>query len=325
MTTQRDEYDSPWKEALNVYFPNFLSFFFPDIYEDIDWAREYEFLDTELRQVMRDDEIGAREADKLVKVWRLDGSETFVLIHIEVQGKAQTDFAERMYVYNSRIFGLYRQKVVSLAILADDRESWRPTEYRYTMWGGEVLLKFLTVKLLDYQNQWATLEASVNPFAVLVRAHLKTQATRQKPQERLEWKVSIVKSLYQRGYNRSEIRQLFRLIDWMMALPENFELGFEQEIQLYEEENQMPYVTSIERRAQAKGMILKGREDIIDVLQIRFQEVPSKLARAINKIEDEEQLKTLHRQAVTIGSLAEFEQAIALLTASAPGETPTAS
>ncbi len=86
----------------------------------------------------------------------------------------------------------------------------------------------------------------------------------------------------------------------------------------------MPYVTSIERRAQAKGMILKGREDIIDVLQIRFQEVPGKLARSINKIEDEEQLKTLLRQAVTIGSLAEFEQAIALLTASA-GETPTAS
>ncbi|MCL1472715.1 hypothetical protein [Argonema antarcticum] len=72
----------------------------------------------------------------------------------------------------------------------------------------------------------------------------------------------------------------------------------------------MRYVTSIERLAREEGMIEKGREDIIDVLQIRFEDLPGELVQEINQIEDVEQLKTLHRQAVTIGSLAEFQDAI---------------
>jgi hypothetical protein len=44
------DYDSPWKEMLEGYFPDFMVFFFPEAYEDIDWARGYESLDKELQQ-----------------------------------------------------------------------------------------------------------------------------------------------------------------------------------------------------------------------------------------------------------------------------------
>jgi hypothetical protein len=46
---------------------------FSEAYAGIDWARGYEFLDKELQQVVRDAELGRRLADKLVKVWRVDG------------------------------------------------------------------------------------------------------------------------------------------------------------------------------------------------------------------------------------------------------------
>jgi hypothetical protein len=39
------DFDSPWKEALERYFPEFLAFFFPAAHADIDWRRGYEFLD----------------------------------------------------------------------------------------------------------------------------------------------------------------------------------------------------------------------------------------------------------------------------------------
>ena len=39
------DFDSPWKEALEVYFQAFLALFFPDIHGDIDWSRGFEFLD----------------------------------------------------------------------------------------------------------------------------------------------------------------------------------------------------------------------------------------------------------------------------------------
>ena len=43
-----DDYDSPWKDILERYFPPFMAFFFPEAHADIDWSKGYESLDTEL-------------------------------------------------------------------------------------------------------------------------------------------------------------------------------------------------------------------------------------------------------------------------------------
>ena len=45
MSDATDNYDSPWKEALEHFFPDFLAFFFPDAYGDIDWRQGYTLLD----------------------------------------------------------------------------------------------------------------------------------------------------------------------------------------------------------------------------------------------------------------------------------------
>ncbi|MEH2052360.1 hypothetical protein [Nostoc sp.] len=71
MTEQLTDYDSPWKEVIELYFPRFLflEFFFTQAYAEIDWTRPYEFLDTELQQLEPDAEIGRRLVDKVAKVW----------------------------------------------------------------------------------------------------------------------------------------------------------------------------------------------------------------------------------------------------------------
>nr|VFK12400.1 MAG: hypothetical protein BECKLPF1236B_GA0070989_103428 [Candidatus Kentron sp. LPFa] len=94
----RDDYDSPWKEALEHYFPEFLALFFPVIHAGIDWSRRHEFPDKELQKIVRDAQLGRRYADKLVKVWTLAGREAWILIHVEVQGQPEPDFDERMYI-----------------------------------------------------------------------------------------------------------------------------------------------------------------------------------------------------------------------------------
>jgi len=88
MTTDtQDDYDSPWKEALERYLPDFLALLFPQAYAGIDWSKGYEFLDTELQQIVRDAELGRRLADKLVRVVDTEGQEDWLLIHLEIQGK----------------------------------------------------------------------------------------------------------------------------------------------------------------------------------------------------------------------------------------------
>jgi len=177
---------------------------------------------------------------------------------------------------------------------------------------------FPAVKLLDYRERMGELEENSNPFAVIVTAHLTTQETRGDGTGRYEGKLRIAKSLYRRGYGRQDILELFRLIDWMVNLPEAAEQEFKKEIQDFEEENQMPYITSVERLARqeglslgisqgiAEGIIQKGREDVLEVLEVRFQDVPTEIIRKINEIQDPALLKTLHRQAIALGSVEQF-------------------
>ena len=44
------DHDSPWKEALELRFPEFLALLFPDVSALIDWQREVTFLDKELQK-----------------------------------------------------------------------------------------------------------------------------------------------------------------------------------------------------------------------------------------------------------------------------------
>ena len=76
--TPADDYDNPWKDMLAHAFPECMAFYFPDAYRQIDWSREHSFLDTELRRVVRDAELGKRGADVLVRVTRNDGAEQWV-------------------------------------------------------------------------------------------------------------------------------------------------------------------------------------------------------------------------------------------------------
>ena len=250
-----DDYDSPWKEALERYLPDFLALLFPQAHAGIDWSQGYEFLDKELQQVVRDAELGRRLADKLVRVVDTDGQEDWLLIHIEVQGDPDADLAERLFVYNYRIYDRHRRPVVSLAVLADERADWRPDRFGWQRWGCEVGIRFPSVKLLDYRPRWAELETSTNPFAVVIQAHLKTQETRQLPEERYRVaKLALAKSLYRRGWGRDDILELFRFIDWMLRLPEELEERLWSEIQTYETVEHMPYVTSVERIGIRKGI-----------------------------------------------------------------------
>ncbi len=308
MTETQANYDSPWKEALEEYFEAFLAFFFPQAHSEIDWEYGYEFLEQELQQIVGEAELGTRFVDKLVKVWKETGEETWVLIHIEIQSQVDSKFTQRMYTYNYRIFDRYNKQVASFAVLGDSQKSWRPKEYSYELWGSRASLEFPIVKLLDYETNWSELEASDNPFAVMVMAHLRTQASTQNPEARLQWKLRLIRMLYEKGYSRENIINLLRLLDWMMTLPKELEIACKAEIRQYEEQP-MPYITTFERF----GMLENQRENIIEVLETRFGEVPTDFITRINEIgdiEDMSGLKALFKQALTINSLKEFEQVL---------------
>jgi hypothetical protein len=306
-TPPQTEFDSPWKQILQLYFADFMLFFFPQAHGEIDWSRGFEFLDKELAQVVRDAELGQRFADKLVKVYRSGGEESWILAHIEVQSQEETDFPRRMFVYNYRIFDRYDRSVASLAVLGDENINWRPSQFGYSLFGCTVDFQFPVIKLIDYQQRLSELEANRNPFATVVMAHLAAVRTRSDRLQRKQSKLALVRRLYEQGLGREAVLNLLAFIDWMLTLPLDLEREFRREVEQLEEEQRMQYVTSFERIARIESL-LKG---ISLGLKLKFGSQGQNLLPEIEQIEDVSLLESILEAidtANTVDELRSFYQ-----------------
>jgi hypothetical protein len=113
-----------------------------------------------------------------------------------------------------------------------------------------------------------------------------------------------VRNLYERGFSAKDVRELFRVIDWMMELPPALVNVFWQEMDKIQEERRMPYVTSIERLALRRGMC----EGIESLLRVRFGDEGLKLMPEIREIHEEETLRAVLKALETATQLDEVRR-----------------
>lgn len=255
-----DDYDTPWKDALTRYFPEFVAFYFPEAYRQIDWSAPCIFLEQELAQVTRDARTGSRRVDKLVRVTRADGAQECVFVHVDVQGHYDQEFAERVFVYNYRIYDRYRRPVASLAVLADGNAHWKPESFGYQLFGCEMGIRFPYVKLNDYAALLPQLVQEQNVFGLVTAAHLLTQQTKGRHVKRHALKWHLTRMLYERNWDKQRVVDLFNIIDWMMQIPPSLQAQLMRDIAMLERKKKMTYLSSFERRGLEKGLE-KGRQE----------------------------------------------------------------
>jgi len=268
--------------------------------------------------------------DKLVRVGLRDGSQATLLIHIEFQNQFDPDLADRLYMYNVGIYSRIRQPVLTLAVLGDADSGWRPDHFGYSYGGFETRMQFPIAKLLDYEQRWSELEASKNPFAVIVMAHLKTLATMNQLETRLEWKLRLAKDLFASNYNETRIQQLIEFIDWLMVLDDLREKTFDTALHQYEEESGMQTISPYQRRFIAKGRqegrlegleegklegklegLLEGTQKaVLVVLALHFSPIPGDVVESIRKTTDVVALTRLLSFAAEVSTLEEFRAAL---------------
>lgn len=230
-----------------------MAFFFTELGTQIDWTRRPCFRDKELAAIGFGGAADCMVADKLIEVCLRDGSTRWVLIHIEVQAQRDLTLASRIFDYNYRISREHRQRVASLVLLADEDANWRPCAFHDELLGTSLTFTFATAKLLDYADRIEDLQASHNLFALVTLAHLRTQQARHDPNALYAAKWQLTKLLFQHGRKKRRIIVLFKVLNWMMVLPEPHQQRYWQAVHKLEKERKMEWITPLEQSFMDKG------------------------------------------------------------------------
>jgi hypothetical protein len=120
-------------------------------------------------------------------------------------------------------------------------------------------------------------------------------------------KCKLVRLLHTHKRDRKLIRQLFRVIDWMMTLPPELETKLDHFIVALEEGQKMEYVTSIERVRSAR-ILQEGKSSMLSrLLQRRFGDLPPSAEERI-KSATAEQTEAWFDRAIDAQSLDEVFQ-----------------
>ena len=257
--------DLLWKGIIRELFPWFIQFFFENWRQEIDLGRGFEFLDKELEQILPDSEAKGRRADVLVKVFSPAGKEFWFLVHVEVQGYHDDDFALRMYTIQYRLFDRYQKPVAALAIFTDGRPDFHPQKFSYQCLSTVLNYQFGTYKLMDHPPV-TEFSKQINPFSLVMETawHGLNQG-KLKDEEALEMKAMLSRKLLESGFPKETIRGIFDFIKYYVSFEKkDFYLKFDETIEPMKNSANMTLREMIIEDARQEGMkegMEKGLEE----------------------------------------------------------------
>ncbi|GAB4492263.1 MAG: DUF4351 domain-containing protein [Raineya sp.] len=204
--------DTLWKGIIEDLFEDFLLYFYPDWTKKyIDLKRKPQFMDKELAKIYPE---GAKKkfADKLVKVFSKTGKEQWLLIHIEVQGYEDKDFAERMFVYFYRIKDRWQKDITALAILTDNNPEYLPNQYEYRFHRTRNLYQFDVFKILTKTEK--ELNIPDNPFSIVMLTAKRALEKKLNSNDEaiFSWKKDLILALKEANYATEKIRKILDFI-----------------------------------------------------------------------------------------------------------------
>jgi len=264
--------DSLWKGLLEDVFDDFLTFFFKEKAKIFDFDRGFEFLNNELAQLFPIDENAEHPVfvDKLVKVFTTEGKEEWVLVHVEVQGYNDKDFAQRMFTYFYRILDKYNKRVTCIAIFTGSQKKLVPDYYSYEFLGTENHFKYNVYKIIDQNRD--ELNNSDNPFALVILTVLNALHKGELGEEELLLlQTGIAKSLFQKNIPKPKIQAIFVFLRYYVHFdnPENIS-KFDKEINLFLKKNTTMGIEELLIERFEKKLLEKVKQEIVEEKDTTF-------------------------------------------------------
>jgi hypothetical protein len=254
--------DAAWKCVIEDLFPDFMKFFFPDLYPGINFRKKWEFKEKELQDIFPQKDPRKKYVDKLAKVYLKDDSEKWILIHVEIQGYGDRNFSQRMFTYYYRILDKYHKDITAIAIFTDSNKNYNPGRYEANFYQTKITYEYRTYKVLAQKEE--ELLKLKNPFGLVILSARKMLLLGKDLDEQFTFRYDIMKRLLLSGYSREKIIRMLEFIERTIQLPEEMEQEIENKIRNDEEIKEMAeelVMGSFSKRYYNKGLLegeLKG-------------------------------------------------------------------
>jgi hypothetical protein len=171
--------------------------------------------------------------------------------------------------------------VISLAILTDDDDDYRPNEYRVSFCDFELRMKIPIVKIMDFKwkkEHRERLEKATGPMALVIKAQIKSIELKKAGEDtRYEAVKELIRECYRAGYSSDDIYPVMKFIEWVIRISKENEKRLKEEIVRIEEVYNMPYLASWERSARRKGKIEGKVEGLEEGMELKAKEAAKKM------------------------------------------------
>lgn len=265
--------DELWKGIIPILWLPFLNFCLEDWVDKIDFTREPDSLDKELKRLMPRGKAKNRSVDFLIRVYLKDGTTKFFLLHIEVQGYADPNFEQRVFQYYYRIKDKFQEPIETLVIMIDEDPNYRPNHYREVFGQTELNFKFRMFKLLD--NPPPYLGKEDNPFSIVfeVAWYALKQNKLKTDNDLRDLRFGLIKRLLEKNIDEKMIYGLFDFINIYLPFKNpKKELTFDRELDLLIDKNREMEVMSIRQRYDNNVKIrIERLEKKIENVEVRRQ------------------------------------------------------
>lgn len=209
VTQQRDHL---WKTAFHLWIEDFVKFFFPDKYDEVDWTKKVVFLDKELNSLQIDSRPKDRIADVLVMLHLKSGKRLFLLLHIEIQGYFDNEYAYRVHQMSYRIEDKFEANPVMLTILTDDDPNFHPKEYYEETWGSGHRTFFNSYKVM--KNPPSKYKDFDSPVALIMETVYASTKIKKRANDGgiMRSFIPIIRKLLSKNYEKEHIRFILSFI-----------------------------------------------------------------------------------------------------------------
>lgn len=255
LADKRNKHDRWFKELIIHFFEEFILAFYPDLYEEIDFS-ELTFLSEDLfTDIIRGEE---RRIDILVET-KLKGEDVAIIVHTEAQAYYQKDFAERMFIYFSRLYEKHRKIIIPIAVFSYDDKKDEPNTFQLSIPSFQII-QFEFLKLELNKMNWRNYLKDENPVTAALLSKMNYTKTEQAELKR-EFLRILIK--LESRYNKARMHLVAGFFDCYLPI------NYQEDVQPLEQEERvkvMELMSSWQRKGFEEGLergIEKEKKEMI--------------------------------------------------------------